>query len=400
MPKTLEKPIAMSNPAQATTPMGRLLSLDALRGITICFMIMVNNNGGSGSWRFMNHAEWIGLTPTDLVFPTFLFVVGVSIVFSTEARLSRGATRAQLARHTLQRAAIIFLLGLVVNGFPYFRMEHYRIYGVLQRIAICYLVVGLFYIWDQRVGTKVAALIGCLFGYWILVRWIPVPGAGMPVRDIPFLDPDRNLVAWLDRHIFPYHLYEDWVTHNTRDPEGLLSDIPSVATALMGLLTGLWLRSQRALTTKAVGLAGAATACLASGYLWSIWFPLSKKMWTSSFALTAAGWSLTVFALTFWAVELQGWGKGRSKGLMWPWLVFGSNAIVIYMFSELLPSALENIHFTADGRSTNVPAWAFHHFYAHIPDPGWSAFAFSVTIALICFIPAWILYSKKIFIKV
>ena len=400
MPKTIEKPIAMTNPAQASAPMGRLLSLDALRGITICFMIMVNNNGGSGSWRFMNHAEWIGLTPTDLVFPTFLFVVGVSIVFSTEARLSRGATRAQLARHTVQRAAIIFLLGLVVNGFPYFKLEHYRIYGVLQRIAICYLVVGLFYIWDQRVSTKVAALVGCLFGYWILVRWVPVPGAGMPGRDIPFLDPNQNLVAWLDRHIFPHHLYEDWITHNTRDPEGLLSDIPSVATTLMGLLTGLWLRSQRALTAKAVGLAAAAAACLASGYLWSIWFPLSKKMWTSSFTLTAAGWSLTVFALTFWAVELQGWGKGRSKGLMWPWLVFGSNAIVIYMFSELLPSALENIHFTADGRSTNVPAWAFHHFYAHIPDPGWAAFAFSVTIAVICFIPAWILYNKKIFIKV
>ena len=380
--------------------MQRVLSLDVLRGITIAFMIMVNNNGGSGSWHFMNHAEWNGLTPTDLVFPTFVFVVGASIVFAFEARLKRGATRTQLAWHTVKRAAIIFLLGLVVNGFPLFELQHYRIYGVLQRIAVCYLVVGLFYLWDQRVWTKVALLAAVLLGYWYLVRWVPVPGAGMPVRDIQFLDPDQNLVAWLDRHILPYHLYEDWTTHNLRDPEGLLSDIPAFGTALLGLLAGMWVRGSKPIPAKTLGLAAASLACLGSGYLWSIWFPLNKKMWTSSYVLVAAGWSLAVLTVAFWLVEQQGWGKDRHKWLLWPWLVFGSNAIVAYMFSELVPSGLDNIHFMSNGRRTDVLAWLFQHVYRPIPDPGWAAFAWSASVAAFCFIPVWILFRKRIFVKV
>jgi predicted acyltransferase len=145
----------MVNPALNPNRVQRLLSLDVLRGITLAFMIMVNNNGGPGSWHFMNHAAWNGLTPTDLVFPTFLFIVGASIVFAFEARLAKGATRAELAWHAVRRAAILFLLGIVGNGFPFYHLDHLRIYGVLQRIAVCYLVVGLFYLWDQRVWTKV-----------------------------------------------------------------------------------------------------------------------------------------------------------------------------------------------------------------------------------------------------
>jgi predicted acyltransferase len=394
----------MTNPALASAPVNRLLSLDVLRGITIAFMIMVNNNGGSGSWGFMNHAVWNGLTPTDLVFPTFVFVVGASIVFAFEARLARGATRAWLAWHTLRRAGTLFLLGIVVNGFPFFHLDHLRIYGVLQRIAVCYLVVGLFYLWDKRVWTKVAVLVAVLAGYWALLRWVPVPGAGMPVHDIPFLDPDLNLAAWLDRHIMPGHLYEDWTTHNLRDPEGLLSDIPAVGTALLGLLAGLWMRGQRAVKTKTIGLTAASAALQASGYLWSLWFPLNKKMWTSSYVLVAAGWSLALLALAYWAVEQQGWGQGRTRGRgnkwIWPWLVFGSNAIVAYMFSELVPSALYNMPFTANGKRTDALAWLFNHIFAHIPDPGWAAFAFSVSFTAVCFLPVWVLYRKRIFVKV
>jgi len=390
----------MTNPALNPTPAPRLLSLDVLRGTTIAFMIMVNNNGGSGSWGFMNHAAWNGLTPTDLVFPTFMFAVGVSIVLSFDARLARGATRAQLAWHTLRRAGILFLFGFVGNGFPFFKMEHLRIYGVLQRIAICYLVVGLFYLWDRRVWTKIAALAAALVGYWVLVRCVPVPGAGLPGRDIPFLDPNVNIVNWLDQHMFPYHLYEDWTTHNLRDPEGLLSNIPAVGTVLLGLLTGLGLRAQKTTKAKALGLAAAAVGCLAAGYLWSLWFPLNKKMWTSSYVLVAAGWSLAVFALAYWAVEQRGWGKPRGKLWFCPWLVLGSNAIVAYMFSELLGSTLGSIDFIVDGRRTDVLAWLFNHAYAHIPDPGWAAFAYSVSFLAVCFVPMWVLYRKKIFIKV
>jgi predicted acyltransferase len=386
----------MTNPALSSTPVQRLLSLDVLRGITIAFMIMVNNNGGSGSWGFMNHAAWNGLTPTDLVFPTFVFVVGASIVFAFDARMARGVTRAAVAWHTVRRAGILFLLGIVVNGFPFFKLDHLRIYGVLQRIALCYLAVGLFYVWDKRVWTKMAAIGALLVGYWILLRWVPVPGAGMPGRGIPFLDPDQNLVAWLDRQIFPYHLYEDWTTHNLRDPEGLLSNLPAVATALIGLLTALWLRSGRAAKAKTAGLALGAAACLGSGYLWSLWFPLNKKMWTSSYVLVAAGWSLAVLALAFWAVEQKGWRKKWT----WVWLVFGSNAIVAYMVSELLPTALDSITVHAGGRARSLREVLAAPIFAHIPNPGWAAFAYSVSFTAVCFVPVWALYRKKIFVKV
>jgi predicted acyltransferase len=390
----------MTNPALAPMRVERLLSLDVLRGVTIAFMIMVNNNGGAGSWGFMNHAAWNGLTPTDLVFPTFLFVVGASIVFAFDARLRRGATRMELAGHTLRRGAVLFLLGIVVNGFPTFELDHLRVYGVLQRIAVCYVAVGLFYLWDRRVWTKVAVAAAALVGYWILLRWVPVPGAGMPGREIAFLDPDLNLTAWIDRHVMPYHLYEDWTTHNLRDPEGLLSDLPAVGTALLGLLAGLWLRGSKSKSVKSLGLAAGALACLASGYLWSVWFPLNKKLWTSSYALVAAGWSLAAFALAYWAVEEKGWGKERGRGWIWAWLVFGSNAIVAYLVSELLPGVVGLFGFRAGGRRTDVLAWSFNHVFAHIPDRGWAAFGFSVSFLAVCFVPVWVLYRKKIFVKV
>jgi predicted acyltransferase len=386
----------MTNPDSAPAPVKRLLSLDVLRGITIAFMIMVNNNGGPGSWHFMNHAQWNGLTPTDLVFPTFVFVVGVSVVFAFDARLARGANRSQLARHTVNRALILVLFGIIVNSFPFFALAHMRFYGVLQRIAVCYLVVGLFYLYDQRVWTKIAALVAALVGYWFLVRWVPIPGVGVPGRDVPFMDMTQNLVSWIDRHLFPHHLYLYAPDHNVRDPEGLLSDLPAIGTALIGILTGLWLRGRRSASVKAKGMLAAAVVSLALGYLWSLEFPLNKNMWTSSFVLVAAGYSLALFAFTYWAIELRGWRTAWT----WPWLVFGSNAIAAYMFSELLPSGLDAIRFNAAGHPTNVIAWVFLHSFEHIPDPGWAAFAYSVTFTAICFIPVWVLYRKKIFLKV
>jgi predicted acyltransferase len=396
----MEKRIEMTNPSVGVTAPQRLISLDVLRGITIAFMIMVNNNGGPGSWGFMNHAQWNGLTPTDLVFPTFVLVVGASIAFSFESRLERGATRAQLAWHTVKRAVILFLFGIIVNNFPFFELVHMRFYGVLQRIAICYLVVGLFYLWDKRVWTKVAVAVVLLVGYWVLLRWVPVPGAGMPGRDIPFMDQSQNMVSWLDRLLMPHHLYLDPPDHNVRDPEGLLSDIPAIGTALIGLLTGLWLRGAKAVKTKALGLAGATVACLGSGYLWSLWFPLNKNMWTSSYVLVAAGWSLALLTAVFWMVEMRGWGRIRTGGWTWLWLVFGSNAIVAYMISELLPGVLEHVAIPVGGKHESLQVFLSAPIYVHIPNPGWAAFAYSVSYTAVCFVPVWVLYRRKIFLKV
>ncbi len=392
----------MNIAVSAPSPAQRLLSLDVLRGLTIAFMIMVNNNGGRAAWAEMQHADWNGFTATDLVFPTFLFCVGASIVFACEARLAKGVTRAKLALHTVQRAVILFFLGIVVNNFPYFHLEHMRFYGVLPRIAVCYLVIGLFYLWDKRVSTKVALLLVVLIGYWVLVRWVPVPGAGMPVRDVPFLDKDQNIVAWLDRQLMPNHLYEDHTTHNTRDPEGLLSDIPALGTTLLGLLAALWLRSQREQKIKALGLVIGSSALLASGYFWSIWFPLNKKMWTSTFVLVAAGWSMAILALAYWLVEIRGWGKqeGATRKIVWPWLVFGSNAIAAYMVSELLPGITDFFHINSNGHDMTPLSWTRVHVFGLIPNPGWACFAYSFSYMAVCFIPVWILYRNKIFIKV
>jgi predicted acyltransferase len=384
---------SVQNPRE---PAGRLLSLDVARGITIAFMIMVNNNGGRGSWRFMNHAAWNGLTATDLVFPTFVFVMGVSTVFAIESRLARGATRGQLARHTAQRAVILCLLGIVVNSFPFFALEHMRFYGVLQRIAVCYLAVSLLYLWDSRPSSVAAVLVVALVGYWGLLRLVPVPGAGMPGRDVTFMDVRQNLVSWVDRQVFPHHLYRDVPDHNTRDPEGLVSDLPAIGTALMGLLSGMWLRTRRSIPAKTKGLAVATVVSLALGYLWSLWFPLNKNLWTSSYVLVAGGYSLALLTAVFWAVDDKGW---RTRWT-WIWIVFGSNAIAAYMFSELLPGVLHNMHFVSEGKRTDVIAFVFDHVFAHIPDPGWAAFAYSVSFTAICFIPVWMLYRRRIFLKV
>jgi predicted acyltransferase len=396
------KPEQQADAPAITRPSQRLLSLDILRGITIAFMIMVNNNGGRAAWAQMHHADWNGLTATDLVFPTFLFVVGVSIVFAFEARLAKGAARAELAWHTAKRAGILILFGVVVNNFPYFHLAHMRFYGVLQRIAVCYLLVGLFYLFDRRVWTKVLLLLIVLVGYWALVRYVPVPGSGVPVRDVPLLDRDHNIVNWVDQQLMPGHLYENSPDHNMRDPEGLLSDVPALGTALLGLLTGMWLRSKREPRIKALGLAAGAAVCLNLGYYWSNWFPLNKKMWTSSFVLAAAGWSLVAFALVFWMVELKGWGRGKSwtRVFSWPWIVFGSNAIAAYMVSELLPGIVILFSWTENGHRMNALAWNRIHLFGHIPDPGWACFAYSVSYTAVCFIPIWLLYRKRIFLKV
>ena len=302
----------MTDPATAPTSVQRFLSLDVLRGLTITFMIMVNNNGGDQAGPRCTTQHGTASQLLTLSFPPFC----LSWAFQSSLLLKRGwpevphvpswpgIRRAQRdsvsARHRRQQLPLLPLGAHALLRSP-------------ATDAICYLLVSLFYLWDRRAWTKVAALAVVLLGYWVLVRWVPVPGAGMPVRDIHFLDTDQNIVAWLDRQLMPNHLYEDYITHNVRDPEGLLSDIPALGTALLGLLTGLWLRSRRDLKTRALGLVSAAAACLASGYLWSIWFPLNKKMWTSTFVLVAAGWSLAIFAFAYWAVEIKGGESDKGR---------------------------------------------------------------------------------------
>jgi len=366
----------------------RLISLDVLRGITIAFMILVNNNGDEryAYWP-LKHALWNGWTPTDLVFPTFLFVAGLSLVFSFESRLAKGASKVSLFLHALRRSIILFALGLVVNGFPFFHWQTLRIYGVLQRFAVCLLIVSALHLWKRGAKSKIVVLIAALIGYWIIMRWIPVPGYGLPTRDIPLLDKDANWVAYIDRHIFPGRLYE-----GTRDPEGLLSNLPALGTALLGMLAALWLRTKRSNYAKFLGLLGGAIAGLLLGKIWGHWFPINKKLWTSSYVLFAAGWSLLGLSICYWLIEIKQWKRGWT----FPWLVFGSNAIAAYVFSELLSPLVGDVLF--GHRSLGSIIYA--HVFAHVPDRALGSLLYSLCYVAVCFIPVLILYRKKIFIKI
>src|SRR5579863_7725668 len=281
-------PTVVRNQQSVSAKPERLLSLDLFRGITIAAMILVNDAGdGPSAYWPLHHADWNGWTPTDLVFPFFLFIVGVAMAFSFRARLDRGESRAQLLRHVLWRGLMLFALGVFLNGFPnHYQFATLRIYGVLQRIAICYVITAALELWTGW-RAQLAVVVACLAGYWILMRFVLVPGFGIPTHNVPLLDPDRNLVAWLDRKLLMGHLYE-----GTRDPEGLLSNIPAMATCLLGLLTGQWMKAAYSPRVKAAAMIAAGVFAVALGRTLHLGFPINKKMWTSSFVIFTAGMAL------------------------------------------------------------------------------------------------------------
>ncbi len=369
----------------------RLLSVDLLRGLTIAFMILVNDPGNSRvGFRALDHADWNGFTPTDLVFPTFLFLVGISLVLSYARREANGAPRRAFLLHALRRSALLFAIGVLLNGFPLFPWATVRIYGVLQRIALCFGVGSILLAATRDTRTRVlvlaAVLVAALVGYALLMRWVPVPGHGLPGRDIPLLDRDNNLVAWLDRELLPGRLYE-----GTRDPEGLLSTVPAVGTLVLGMLTGLWLRTSRPARQKLTGLIAAALAALLCGGLWNAALPINKKLWTSSYVLWAGGWSLLLLALFFWICEVKGW-RGRA----WtPLLVFGKNAIASYVLAELLAGLCFLIHVRGQSLSNRV----YTHVLAGAGSPALGSALYSLFFVGVCWLPMALLYRRGVFLK-
>jgi predicted acyltransferase len=294
---------------------------------------------------------------------------------------------------------MLYLLGLVVNSFPFFHLATMRFYGVLPRIAICYLLVAIFYLISPGWKSKAVVATTALVGYWILMRFVPVPGYGVPTHGVQILDPDGNLTAWIDRQLFSApHLYE-----RTRDPEGLLSTIPAVGTALLGMITGIWLRSSHSLKRKANGIAIAGVSSVLLGGLWNMSFPINKKLWTSSFVLFAGGFSLLLLAASIWLIDVPGSEESKSKRsrrspVFTPLLVFGTNAIAAYALSELLASGLPNVHIK---RGVDVLGAFYQLVLKVVPhDPALSSLIYSLSYVLMCWIPIYILYRRKIFIKI
>ena len=372
----------------------RLMSLDIFRGLCVAGMIVVDNPGSDPKayWPIM-HAEWNGWTPADFIFPSFLFLVGISSVFSLASRQQRGQSRSQILVHALWRTLMLIAIGFLVNASPIvgFDIHTFRFEGVTQRIALCYLAAVVLELWSGRRAQLIAFAI-CIIGYWAILRFVPVPGYGLPGRDIPFMDPDRNLAAWLDRKLFIGHLY-----NGTRDPEGILHTIPAIGTTLAGVLTGHWLRSTKSLAAKAWGMLLIGIVSLSAGLLWNRWFPINKNLWTSSFVLFTAGGALVFLAFLYWLLENRRW---RGAWTM-PILVFGMNAIIAFVFDSVVYGP--GYSFIAKGPSGASMSW-HEAAQAYLESFGLSAPAASLIYSLaalsFCWILLWLLWRKRVFIKV
>jgi predicted acyltransferase len=375
-------------------PTERLMSIDFYRGLAVMGMILVDNPGSDDQayWP-IKHAEWNGWTPADFIFPSFVFLVGISMVFSFAARLRRGESRQKILFHALIRTLILIVIGLLVNVSPLIGLDihTWRIYGVTQRIALCYFAAAFLLLWTNR-RTQAIALGACLVGYWVLMRFAPVPGFGVPGHDIPFMDPERNIVAWLDRKLFMGRLY-----NGMRDPEGLLSTIPAIGTILIGVLTGHWLRSEKSASTKALRMLCVGIPTLLAGLIWNRWFPINKNLWTSSFVLLTGGFALISLASLYWALEIKRW-----RGF-WtiPMLVFGMNAIAAFVADSLVYGP--GYTFTVKNGSGATMSWheaAQAWLMSHGANAANASLIYSLAAVLFCWTLLWLLWWKRIFLKV
>jgi len=376
MPKST---IAAAAPPSTST---RLTSLDVFRGLTIASMILVNNSGdGVHTYWPLEHAKWNGWTPTDLIFSFFLFIVGVSMVFSFASRTARGQTRNQLLLHVLKRSAIIFALGLFLYAYPRFDVNTARIPGVLQRIAVVYLIASALVLFTGRItrGVIAAAL---LIGYWLLLTRVPLPGVGAGVLTL-----DGNLVGYIDRSLIYNHL---WIAHRF-DPEGILSTLPSIATCLLGVFSGEWMRSTKTSIEKLAGLFAAAAVCILAGEIWNVWFPINKMIWTSSYVLFTAGLAMFVFGVCYWAVDVRGWKRWSV-----PLLIFGVNPLGIYFLASFAETALYRHHIHGE----SIKNILYDNLFSWISDPYIASLSWSISFVLVFLAVAWLMYRKQIFIRV
>lgn len=355
------------------------MPLDAFRGLAIAGMVLVNN---PGTWNAVHpplrHAAWHGMTVADLVFPFFLFIVGAAIPPSLDGRSPLGA----LVR-VVRRAVVIFALGLVLNGFPAFDWATLRIPGVLQRIAVCYLLAAALYlVTGWRTQATVAAAL--LLGYWGALTLITVPG-----HRAGDLGPEGNLAAWVDRTVLgPEHI---WRVSRVYDPEGILGTLPAVATVLVGMLAGQWVRSHRPPRTITLGLLLAGAFGVAVGAEWSNWFPLNKALWTSSYAVLTAGIALLVFAACYWAVDVCDWRRWAT-----PFVILGVNALAVFFLSTLTALAMTGVRV----EPLTLQQLVFERAFAPWASPANASLAYAVAYVLGWWAVMWLLYRLGLRVRV
>ncbi len=364
-------------------------------------MILVTDPGTyAARYAPLCHSDWVGPTSTDMIFPAFLVAIGMAMTFSFRARIERGASRAKLMLHALQRSAILIVLGLLLNGFPDYHLHTIRIPGILQHIALCYLAGSLVYLalFRRRSGQRIAAIaavtVVVLALHWALLKLLPVPGFG-----VGQLDSLGNLGAWIDRRVFGVqHLWAYGTTPGygvTFDPDGLLLTISSLGNLLIGVLAGEWLRTRHSSTRKIVGLVVAGSVLIVAGMALSQWMPLNKKLWTSTFTLLSSGVAVLIFTFFYLAVDVKRW-----RGWTTPALVFGTNAILAFALSSILTTLADRIHIGSGNSRHTLHAWGYLHGFASWMRPINASLAYAILIVLLNLVIVYPLYRKRIFLRV
>ena len=391
----------------------RLLSLDVFRGITVAGMLLVND---PGSWAHifppLEHAEWNGWTPTDLIFPFFLFIVGITTELSLGARRARGVSDGELVKAILRRGAIIFLLGFLMSLFPFFqwgssfggiahptvwdriawRWEHVRIMGVLPRIGVAYALGALLTL-RTTLKQQIVMLAVILYGYWVAMTLLPVPGTGL-LGDWMLDTHGGNLAAWVDRAVLGMN--HIWVGGVVFDPEGPLSTIPAVGTVILGVIAGRWIASPRPLLERIAGLFAAGSLAAMVGMMWNWSFPINKSLWTSSYVMFTAGLACLTLATCMWLIDIH-----RATGWTKPFVVFGMNPIVAFVGSGVMARLIYTLlKVQWNGRSVPVQQ-AFHEavFASWLP-PRVASLCFALTFVLFWYAILLVLHRKRIYVRV
>jgi predicted acyltransferase len=360
----------------------RLDSLDVFRGMTVAAMILVNN---PGSWNHiyspLEHAPWNGCTPTDLIFPFFLFIVGVSIHFGYKEKVGFGLTQKVLLK-IIKRTLIIFSLGVFLSLYPRFDFSVVRIPGVLQRISIVFFCSSILYLTTSWL-TLIRAAAFILVAYYILMNFVPVPGVGAPN-----LEPETNLGAWLDRTLLSGHL---WVQSKTWDPEGLLSTMPAIATGIIGMLIGKLITQIKKPAQRVSWMFFIGAILILIGLGWGIIFPINKSLWTSSYVLYTAGIAIQFFAACYWLIDVHGikrWSKLFT--------FYGMNALFVFVASGLLVKTLSRIKVGEDSVLSFIYKAGFESWLMPIN----ASLLYAISLVALFGLLLWWMYSRKIFIKI
>jgi len=369
----------------------RLSALDAFRGMTIAGMLLVNNPGTwSAIYPPLEHAPWHGWTPTDLIFPFFVFIVGVTTHLSLSAREQAGASAGAIRAQILRRGGLIILLGLLLQAFPYFpltRITELRFPGVLQRIGVCYIAAAL--LARRRSNTAVAGIVALLLlGYWALQALVAPPGVATPTLDVP----QDTLSAWLDRTVFGSHL---WRESKTWDPEGLLSTLPAIGTCLLGIMAGRRLALRIELAERLNGLFAWGAMGMVAGLVWNWVFPINKNLWTSSYVLFTAGMASVTVATCAWLMDVRGHRRWAR-----PFVTYGLNPLVAFVGSGMLARVMGLIHLNFKGESVSLQQAIFRAAFASWLSPRNASLAYAIAFVALWYGILRLLEKRRLILKV